>query len=114
MFRVENCTACPIKSYRLMINDTTPFTGPEMSLDNQNNLVISTYQSFRQMPVYIQAFFNNATQPDCTFIEPKKITVDYEVCGTEKVIVNNETEILYFHNWINSEPNYNLNLTNMK
>ena len=36
------------------------------------------------------------------------------MCGTEQVIVSNQTEILYFNNWINSEPNYNLNLTAMK
>jgi len=36
------------------------------------------------------------------------------VCGTEEVIVANQTESLSFHNWINDEPNYQLNLTAMK
>jgi len=53
MFSVKNCEQCTLKSYRLVINDTLPFTGPEMSLDNDFNLVISTYLPFRAMPIYI-------------------------------------------------------------
>jgi hypothetical protein len=94
-------------------SDNTTYTGSVFSLDEEQNIKVSTYIPYKATPLWLEAYYTSS-QADCAaFMNPQRIKLDLEVCGTEQVIVNNETETLYFHNWISTDPNYKLNLTEM-
>jgi len=94
--------------------DGNPYLGTDIVLNADFSITVETTNSFRDMPLWIEAFMDPVTQSDCTFIQPVHITLDVEVCGTEVVSIVNQSDPIEFHDWTRWQPNYVANLTYLK
>ena len=70
-----------------MLNESTPYLGSLIKLDEDHNIVVSTYIPFRNLSIFVQAFYDPLIQSECSFIKPVQISLHYEVCGTETITV---------------------------
>jgi hypothetical protein len=87
MLRVEECESCPVRNYRILNFDNTPYNGSVVQLDSNFNIIVSTFLPFRGMPLWLEAYY--PPNSDCAFIGSQKIKLDLEVCGTENITVVN-------------------------
>ena len=94
MTAFTNCAFCgSALAYRLMNNDTlTAYTGTDVWIEaGTNDLIISSETALSLRGLYIEAYVDISTKPDCAFILPIQIPLEIEICGTENVLVADPT-----------------------
>ena len=70
----------------------TPYTGDFIKLEaGTNDVLFKTESPEVSTLFYIESFVNSTLQPECSFITPIQVPILLEICGTEQVLVEDQT-----------------------
>lgn len=78
----------------------------DVFLDKDNNFIIDTSKPKHKYKISFRAYVNSIKEPRCNFFTPVDINFDIEICGSEKVLVQDSHKAIEITKIWNKERNF--------